>query len=458
MEIKKFFKKSIKPIIYILSCLILGILFYSYVATSVLSIPVLMAFGLFSTHTILSSLLFPIGLIVLFFSASFILYKYLMLIITDFSKKKLLRPIILLIVLIIAISISAIFLYFLENSLKFLFLLSLYTIVTIFIPIILLGFVLFNKNYDKKEKIKKSVLSILLAIIIYAINLQTLIISTTYINLYVEQHISKQEETPNLEYLSNYEERMTTKGFLYKSDIEYIINVTALRNEKVIVNYSFDGETITISNKDENFSDTLLSNLNWEYYKFGYKYENNTVTINIEKYTSSLQEPQEKNDEIILKGSMQKNLVQNINSENIDPNSINFVLENNLNISSPYQTYISNLRLLLVYDEESSNFIPVVENEDYINMIQSYKITSTELSITLKNNTNLDVPDYTIRINRYDENLDIPENKYSSYYYYYEPGVTKSIDNNGNTVLTFEFNNILTLSSLNNIEIIFGNN
>ena len=43
--IKNFVKKHIKGIIYILSCLILGILFYYYIATSVLSSFVILAMG-----------------------------------------------------------------------------------------------------------------------------------------------------------------------------------------------------------------------------------------------------------------------------------------------------------------------------------------------------------------------------------------------------------------------------
>ena len=55
--IKNFIKKHIKGIIYILSCLILGILFYYYIATSVLSSFVILAMGLFSIESIVATLL-----------------------------------------------------------------------------------------------------------------------------------------------------------------------------------------------------------------------------------------------------------------------------------------------------------------------------------------------------------------------------------------------------------------
>ena len=250
---------------------------------------------------------------------------------------------------------------------------------------------------------------------------------------------------------------MTTKGFVNKSDVEYIINIASLRSEKVIVNYKFDNETITISNKDDNFKETITNNLKWDYYKFDYTYENSIVTINIEKY-ANLQESEEKNDDIILTGTIRNDLIQNTESTNVTPESRIFVIKNSFTLTPGYKSNISDLHLLLIYDKNTNNFIPVVNDESCVNMIDSYQITSTSLSITLNNDTTLNVPDYTLRINRYDENLNVPETKDYNYYYTYEPGVTTSTNNNNQTVLTFEFDNVLTLEKIQNIEIIFGNN
>ena len=458
MEIKNFLKKHIKPLIYIFSCIILGILFYYYIATSVLSIPIILTMGLYNIESIIASILYPFSLLILFFAAAYILYKYSMTIILDFSNKKLLRPIILLIILVILISICVIFNFVLSSSLKHLFLLIIYIFGTILIPIILLGIILLNDKNSKKDKIKKSVLIIFLAIIIYVINVPTLLVGATYINTYIENNlVSKNTQIPNLEYLANYAQKMTTKGFVYKSDVEYIINIANLRNEKVIVNYKFDDQTISISNKDENFKNTISENLKWEYYKFEYTYENNVVTINIEKY-ASIQENEEKNADIILTGSKRNDLIQNITSNNVSPDSTNFVLENDYTKKSGYKYNISDLRLLLVYDDTFNNFIPVVNNENSINMIESYKVTSTNVEITLNNDVTLNVPDYTIRINRYNDDLTVSKSQPYSYYYYYEPGVTTYYDKDGKTILNFEFNNVLSLDKINNIEIIFGNN
>ena len=295
------------------------------------------------------------------------------------------------------------------------------------------------------------------ALIIYIINIPTLLVSSTYITTYISNHLDQTTQGPNLEYLNNYEQRMATKGFLYKSDVEYILNIAERRSEKVVVTYKFDDETITISNKDENFKDTITTNLKWDYYKFNYTYTNNIVTVNIEKYATT-QENEEKNSDIILAGNMRNDLIQNVESENVELTATNFVIENNFVLTPGYRPYISNLRLLLVYDKNSNNFIPVVDNESCVNMIASYEVTSTSLNITLTNDTNLNVLDYTLRINRYNDDLTIPEDKNYNYYYHYEPVVTTSTNNTGNTVLTFEFDNILSLEKLNNIEIIFSNN
>lgn len=455
--IKNFIKKHIKGIIYILSCLILGILFYYYIATSVLSSFVILEMGLFSIESIVATLLYPFSLLILFFAASYILYKYLMYIITAFTNKKLLRSILLLLILAILITVCVIFNFVVSSSIKHLFLMIAYILGTIFIPLILLAIILLNKNPSKKSKVKKSILIVVFALIIYVINIPTLLISSTYITTYIANHLDQTAQGPNLEYLNNYEQRMTTKGFLYRSDVEYILNIAERRSEKVIVNYKFDDETITISNKDENFKDTITTNLKWEYYKFNYTYTSDIVTINIEKYANS-KENEEKNSNIILTGNIRNDLIQNVTAENVEPTATNFVIENNFVLTPGYRSAISNLRLLLTYDKNTNNFVPVVDNESCVNMIDSYKITSTGISITLHSDTTLNILDYTLRINRYDDNLTIPDDKEYDYYYHYEPVVTTSTNSTGNTVLTFEFDDILSLERINNIEIIFGNN
>ena len=221
-----------------------------------------------------------------------------------------------------------------------------YILGTIFIPLILLAIILLNKNSSKKSNVKKSILIVVFALIIYIINIPTLLVSSTYITTYISNHLDQNYTKSKFrifKIITN--KRMATKGFLYKSDVEYIINIAERRSEKVIVNYKFDDETITISNKDGNFKDKITTNLKWEYYKFSYTYTNDIVTINIEKYANT-QENEEKNSNIILAGNMRNDLIQNITMENIEPTSTNFVIENSFTLTPGYRPNISNLRFL----------------------------------------------------------------------------------------------------------------
>ena len=462
METKKSFLKPLKIIFYVLSCIILGIFFYKYILIGSLSVPIVfLAIGFTSSLELFLSILFPITLLLLFFSGAYILMKWLTKIVIDFKNKKRLRSIVLALLFILLIVTCIIFLYFTKDSYQTAFLMIVYILGTLLIPIIIIGFSLLNKKLTGKKKTAKIILLIVLTIVIYFMNMPTLFLGATYLSSAVSGIVKNynEEKKPNLEYLENYSQRMTSKGFLYKSDIEYIINIASKRSEKVDVNYSFDDQIISISNKDSNFKSKLEDNLKWKYYKFNYVYTDTEpiVTINIEKFAKPI-DNDEKNSDIILSGKMQENLVTNIKSENISLESTNYVIENRLNNYSLNPHNISTLRLLLAYDKNTNNFVPVTQTPTDLFMISSYKVTSTRLEITLNDNTNLNVPDYTLRINRYNDALEPIEDKTSNYSYLYEPGVTVETNSSGQTVLVFEFKQTITLENLKNIEIIFGNN
>ena len=109
--------------------------------------------------------------------------------------------------------------------------------------------------------------------------------------------------------------------------------------------------------------------------------------------------------------------------------------------------------MLLVYDNE--NFIPVTDNIDEYNLIKSYKVYSSGIDIILQDGVDLINEDYTLRINRYNDNLEVT-NGY--YYYEYEPVVTQGIYSGGNILLEIKFPQTYTIEELKNIEIIFGSN
>ena len=116
---------------------------------------------------------------------------------------------------------------------------------------------------------------------------------------------------------------------------------------------------------------------------------------------------------------------------------------------------MDNLRILFVYDEEKDNYIPYVENSGELKKIESYKIYSTGMSITLKSGMKLNKEDYTIRVNRYDDELKVKEEKDGYYYYKFEPVATQLKDSDNRTVIEFKFGNTYTIHHLKNIEIIF---
>ena len=168
-----------------------------------------------------------------------------------------------------------------------------------------------------------------------------------------------------------------------------------------------------------------------------------------------MNENQEKNEEITIAGALPNYEINNIKKEYENLEDINYTFENEVNIEKGKETTLDNLRILFIYNNEKNNYIPYVENTGELRKIKSYKIYSTGMSITLKDDITLNKKDYTIRVNRYDENLKIKEEKDSNYYYKYEPVATELEDANGNVVIEFEFENIYKLKDLKNIEIIF---
>lgn len=90
-------------------------------------------------------------------------------------------------------------------------------------------------------------------------------------------------------------------------------------------------------------------------------------------------------------------------------------------------------------------------------MIKSYKIYSTGISITLQDSVKLKNKYYTLRINRYNKEHLIEENKTNNKYFYtFEPVVTQMTDSNNNIVLEFRYSDTYKLEDLSNIEILFG--
>ena len=108
-----------------------------------------------------------------------------------------------------------------------------------------------------------------------------------------------------------------------------------------------------------------------------------------------------------------------------------------------------------MYDEETENFIPVVDDIKEYSAINNYSINNNYLTITLKEGVTLKNKDYTLRVNRYNNsNLNISNDR-MLYYYDYEPVVTNSESSEGIN-LQISLGSNYNIETLKNIEVIFG--
>ena len=273
----------------------------------------------------------------------------------------------------------------------------------------------------------------------------------------ISSFIEARENTSeyNLIYLQNYKQKMDEKGYIDKFDVENILNIVDHRTDKIIVKYINGEETIELNNTDNQMKEELEPKLEANYYKFNYEHKDNRTTIYIEKFENKINESKEKNEEITLSKALPNYEINNIKSNYETLEDTNYTFENEVNVEKGQETTLDSLRILFVFDNEKNNYIPYVENTGELRNIKSYKIYSTGMSITLKDNVTLNKEDYTIKVNRYDDNLNVKENKDANYYYKYEPVVTQLKDSEGNIVIEFEFENTYNIKDLKNIEIIF---
>ena len=248
---------------------------------------------------------------------------------------------------------------------------------------------------------------------------------------------------------------MDENGYIDKYDVENILNIVDNRTDKIVVQYKDEEKTIELNNVANQMQEELEPKLEGNYYKFNYEHKNNETTIYIEKYQNESNESQERNEEITLTGTLPNYEINNIKTDYKTVEDTNYTFENEVNVEEGRETTLDNLRILFIFDNERNNFVPYVENTGELRKIKSYKVYSTGMSITLKNGLDLSKEDYTIRLNRYDENLNVKEEKDSKYYYKYEPVATQLKDSDGNVVIEFEFENTYKLQDLKNIEIIF---
>ena len=405
------------------------------------------------TTLMLLSAIFLIG------SMIYILYTYLLCIIEAFQNKKKCKPILMLLVIALVIAIAIILELEARTFLGTVFIPFLYIVCVIVIPIIVLGIILLKESNHKIRKIILAIVWIAVTIGVYIVHYSYLTTATNAVISNVQVFFVSDEDTAtnlaeyNLIYLENYKQKMESEGYLDKFDVENILRIVDSRVDHIIVHYNNGQEEFEYNNVDNQLTEELGAKLEGDFYKFQYTHKNEQTDIYIEKYESEITESNEKNTDIFLTTEPNYN-VTNITADYETEDDENYLIENRVNLEKGTETTIDNLEIVFAYDSERNNYIPYVDDEQ-LRMIESYEIYSTGMSITLKEGVTLTKKDYTLRINRYNENLVVDEDEEPFYYYKYEPIAEETKDSNGNTVIEFSFDNTYPLGDLKNIEIIF---
>lgn len=391
-------------------------------------------------------------------SIVYIVYKYLLCIIEAFQNKKKCKSILMILFIVFVIAIAVILELEAKTFLATVFLPFLYIIGIISIPLMILGTILLEESKNRKRKIILVIVLIAITIGIYMIHYSYLTTATRSVISNIQSFFISDENTTNLAeynltYLENYKQKMENKGYLDKYDVENILRIVDSRTDNIIVHYHDGEEDFEYNNVDNQLTEELGAKLESDFYKFQYTHKNEQTDIYIEKYESKTIENEEKNADIFLTTEPNYN-VTNIRADYENDDDVNFLIENKINLEKETETTIDDLEIVFAYDSERHNYIPYISDKQLRN-IDSYKIYSTGISITLKEGVTLTKKDYTLRINRYNENLVVDEDKEPFYHYQYEPIATETRTGNGNTVIEFTFDNTYALGDLKNIEIIF---
>lgn len=334
-----------------------------------------------------------------------------------------------------------------------------YILAVVLIPLVILGFCILRKGKYKKATIT---IVLILTVFIYAISAKSLVESASKIIAVCSIKSVDESVGTDITFLKNYEQKMARDGYISKYDANQILDIADSKSKEIFINYKDTSSNIDIktTNKNDEEIKKLKEMIETNYYIFSYSTDGNII-INIERYVAKETKSNEKNDSITITGDRRIDIIECEDRQYTNDESTYFSFKNKVNVDDENtDVSIQTFKMLLVYDEEIKNYVPVVQNVQDYKYIESYTVYSGGVKIELKNGAHLDNKDYTLRINRYGDELTVLERQNSNvnirYYYEYEPVVTETTNSNENVVLNVEFDTAYSVNGLKNVEVIFG--